>query len=139
MVWLEELKKKIKNIDKGIALVNIIVFTAFIIFIAYKEDEFKELKKERKQHLRYTIGTTTYKTNNPRSSTRLVYYRYSYRDASYTHFGSIDYFDKSVNTKGGRYYVEFSSLNPENSEILFDRPVPSHIMNPPYTGWASIP
>lgn len=139
MVWLEELKKKIKNIDKGIALVNIIVFTAFIIFIAYKEDEFKELDKERKQHTRYTIGITTKERHNPRSSSKAIYFRYCYQDTTYTNFELVGWLDNSVLTDGGRYYVEFSYLNPGNSKMFFDRPVPSHIMNPPYTGWASIP
>lgn len=140
MLWIEFIKDRFKKIDKGILVFQICVLIIFFIVIDINQSRLDDKERDRKQHIRYTIGITTGDVHyNPKSSLKTIDFIYTYRGTKYDHYGLVGWLDKSVLTGGGRYYVEFSSLNPENSEILFDRPVPSHILNPPYTGWASIP
>lgn len=52
-------------------------------------------------------------------------------------------FEKQENYQGGimgnRYYVKFSTRDPNVSDFLENRPVPDSIKNAPPNGWAKIP
>lgn len=120
-------------------VVNIIAFVIGIIIFFISKDSSNERKNERKQHVRYSIGITTDVHHNPRSSSKIIDFQYSFKDTTYTSYGTIGWLDNTVNTKGGKYYVEFSYINPKNCKMLFDRPVPMDIISSPDTGWVTIP
>ena len=86
----------------------------------------------RKFNAKYTIGVTT-------GSEGGGWVGYSYRVNDVEYDGTRRSLKFSPDKKGGRYFVQFSSKSPKTSTILWDQPVPDHIIETPPEGWAEIP
>ena len=105
----------------------IVVIPIIIYGIASGIIEDQELSK----YGRYTIGTTISFYLTAKGG-RNIWYEYSVGGVKYK--GASPYrLDAKV--PGGRYYVKFSKINPEVSEIFLDKPVPKHIKEAPESGW----
>jgi hypothetical protein len=145
MTLLKELKSNFQKDGtnewhRGKIISSIIAVLALVAFIIYKNKDLNEKAKDRKEHLRYTIGITGKKYHNYKSSQPTIEYFYKVEQQEYSdreHIGAQ--FEKSVVGNGGRYYVEFSSINPSNSKLLLDRPVPDSITSSADDGWTFMP
>jgi hypothetical protein len=125
-----------KKINKPSAFASLVVLTLIICFVIFKEKKFKIDKTDRMNHLRYTVATTGKKNKNFRSSQPTVKYYYKYLNNDYKSLQHIDAkFENNIVINGGRYYVELSSKNPDNSKLRLDLPVPDSIIVVPDTGW----
>ena len=129
-----------KNIywEKIISSIVVLVGLVVLVFISVKNTN--ELDNKRKIHGRYTIGITTDYANNIRSSYTNIYFNYSVKQSILK--GCSDYpydWHNDINKEGGRYYVQFASNNPSNSEMLFEYPVPDSIKFAPDSGWSYMP
>jgi len=114
-------------------LIGIIVFFLIIIaLIARNVLENKSLKEES----RFTIGEITKIEPNISSGYR-IYFDYYVLDKKYEAFGGI--YKKDDDLIGKRFYVRFSPANPNNCELLLEKPVRSDVKNCPPEGWERIP
>lgn len=66
------------------------------------------------------------------------YYSYSVSGVSYIHSIRSEEF-KPSEVMNKRFYVSFYPDNPQNSEILINKPVPDTMNTVPLEGWLSIP
>lgn len=129
-----------RELHLGKVITSIIVFSALIFFAVYKGNDITKKAKDRKEHLKYTIGITDAKNNNFKSSKPTVIYYYKVLEKEYEHLEHIDAnYEKNVLANGGRYYVEFSSTNPSNGKLLLGYPVPDTIITAPSDGWTYMP
>jgi len=125
---------------KGKIISSIIVVSALIVFAFYIGRRLKENAADRKANLKYAIGVTGKTHHNIKSSKPTVEYVYRVGTVEYSGNEHIDaQFEKTVVANGGRYYVEFSSKNPSNSQLLLNYPVPDTITNGPRDGWTYMP
>jgi len=129
-----------KEWDQTSIISSIVVVLVVIAFAIYINKHLNKNAAERNANPRYTIGVTGAKHHNFRSSKPTVEYFYTVNITTYSgleHIGAQ--FEKSVVPDGGRYFVEFSSLNPKNSKLLLDYPVPDSIVSSTTKGWTFIP
>lgn len=144
MAWYHEFtipfcKEGTRELDIEKTTIIVVLLIATIITFIIVREKYYERTSERKNHLRYALGITTGSHNNPRSSRKDIDYSFSYNKKIYYGSSSVIWTNFSIPIQGGRFYVEFSNMDPSNNEMLFDRPVPVDILNSPDTGWASIP
>jgi hypothetical protein len=133
-------KDETREWHKGKIISSIIVVLALIVFAFYNNRRLKENASDRKANLRYTIGVTGKTHHNIKSSKPTVEFVYNVGLIDYSGNEHIDaQFEKSVVANGGRYYVEFSSKNPNNSKLLLEYPVPDTVTNKPEDGWTYMP
>lgn len=145
MTLLEDLKKNFrkdgtKEWHRGKIVSSLIVVLGLFVFIIYKNQDLNEKAAERLQHIRYTIGVTGKKHHNIKSSQPIIEYFFEVGNQKFTqieHIGAS--FESSVIENGGRYFVEFSSVHPNNSKLRLDYPVPDSITSVPDLGWTSMP
>lgn len=124
-----------KNIYWEKIISSSIVIIGFVIWIFLSQKSLGKLKEERNAFGRYTIGITTGSHKNIRGS-RAIDYLFKVNGNEISDSYSWNW---PAITKGGRYYIKFSSKDPSNSEILFDHPVPENIRNSPDSGWNYMP
>ena len=125
---------------KGKIISSMIVVLALIAFVFYNNRRLKANANDRKANLRYTIGVTGKTHHNIKSSKPTVEFAYNVGLIDYSGNEAIDaQFERSVVANGGRYYVEFSSKNPNNSKLLLDYPVPDTVTSVPEDGWNYMP
>jgi hypothetical protein len=125
---------------KGKIISSIVVVLALIVFAFYNNGRLKSNALDRKANLKYTIGVTGKTHHNIKSSQPTVEYNYKVDGAEYSGNQDIDApFEKSFVANGGKYYVEFSSKNPDNSKLLLDYPVPDTVTNRTEDGWTFMP
>lgn len=83
---------------------------------------------------RYTIGITTGKIKNIRSSGPDLIFTFTVNKVTYK--GSKRFNDDGhITLKGGRYLVKYQPENPNNNEILLKFAAPHSIINSPDSGW----
>ncbi|MBN2757119.1 MAG: hypothetical protein JXR51_08085 [Bacteroidales bacterium] len=124
---------KTNNLNRIAKTIFIIGILSIIIYIIIKS---QYESKKRADNPQYTIGLII----NVRARAKLsVALEYSFK-VNYEGYKSIRGIEK-YNTKliGKRFYVKFESGNPDNCEILLDKPVPDSIKEAPPEGWAKIP
>jgi hypothetical protein len=114
-------------------IIGMIVF--FLIIIALIARDVLE-KKSLNQESRFTIGVITKIEPNMRSGYR-IYFNYYVLDKKYEAFGGIYKWDNDL--IGKRFYIRFSPSNPDNCELLLEKPVRSDVKNAPPEGWERIP
>ncbi|QGW28461.1 hypothetical protein [Phnomibacter ginsenosidimutans] len=125
---------------KGKIISSIVVVLALIVFAFYNSRRLKANAADRKANLKYTIGVTGKTHHNIKSSQPTVEFTYNVGMTEYSGNEMIAaQFEKSVVANGGRYYVEFSSKNPNNSKLLLDYPVPDTVTNTQEEGWTYMP
>jgi hypothetical protein len=133
-------KKGTNKIDPAKILVTLL-FIMMLVFIGLcNRSKRLHADEEREKSHRYTIGITGNIYNNLKSSTPNVKYNYEVDFIKYAGSESIyKHNEGNVVSNGGRYFVEFSSINPGNSKLLLDYPVPITIEKAPILGWDSMP
>lgn len=144
MTTLDDLKRNFlkdgtSEIHWGKTISSLIVVIALIAFVIYKSTDMYQKNKERLENRRYTIGVTGEIHHNVKSSQPTIEFHYivlgrRYKDIE--HIGAT--YEKTVLSNGGRYFVEFSSKNPDNSKLLLGQPVPDSIQSSPDSGWVDI-
>jgi hypothetical protein len=145
MKLLDEFKRNFykdgtKEWHPGKIVSSIVALIALLIFSLYKNTDLKNKALDRERHRKYTIGTTGSMHSNFRSSKPTVVYYYQVLKSTYRELEHIDdIYEKNVVSNGGRYYVEFSSINPNNSKLLLGYKVPDSILSCPDSGWSQIP
>ncbi len=122
-------------------IISSIVFVSFLSLIGlYVRKREKENEIDRNVNQYFTIGTTGKQYHNVKSSQPTIKYHYKVGSQEYSDFESIPVqFEKTVVANGGKYYVEFSSTNPNNSKLLLGYPVPDTVKIPAVEGWTYMP
>ena len=124
--------------EKLILSVSLLIF--LVIFGIYGSKKNKEKTQERNSNARYTIGTTINTYKNIRSSYATIKYRFTVNLSKIVEFEKIPHdLNGKIKVQEGRYYVQFSKLNPRNCQLLLEYPVPDSIKNFPQEGWDFIP
>jgi hypothetical protein len=114
-------------------IVEIITFLFPLLLFGMAYIQIKNHNNELNKYGKYTISYTygTYKAGGV------------YKVKCYYFVNGVRYnrgFSKNLDTKiPGRYYLKYSTNNPETSEIYLDKPVPSRIKDVPPEGWDKIP
>ncbi len=145
MIVLEDFKNNFyksgtKIFDPKKVVFSVLILLALVVFIIYNNTKISERINERKKDARYTIGITGNKYYNPKSSKPIIEFSYCSNGVIFTGTESIGAnCEKNVIAKGGRYFVEFSSKNPNNCELLLNSPVPDSILIAPDDGWNRLP
>ncbi|WP_126247020.1 hypothetical protein [Chitinophaga rhizosphaerae] len=106
-----------------------------VLYVIVYDKVNKAEEKELAENGRYTIGYTTgqiYQNNS-----RYVFYYYFINGRRFETSGRTAR-STYVNFENGRYYVKFSSKNPEIARILFHVPECRDSLVPP-DGWAALP
>ena len=113
-------------------IVVIVFFIIIIALIARNAIEKKSLNKESK----FTIGEITKIEPNGNSGYR-IYFKYYVLGKEYKAFGGIYKWNNDL--IGKHFYVRFSPTNPDNCELLLEKPVRSDVKSAPSEGWEKIP
>jgi hypothetical protein len=92
-------------------------------------------KYDRDKHARYTIGITRGESFANRTNHDIEFI-YCILNKEYDNKNAYDFKSKSFN---GRYFVLYDSINPKNSKLLQDFPVPDSIKTAPPNGWKEPP
>ncbi len=82
------------------------------------------VKKDLKNNIKYTCGIITYYSNTSKGAT-IIEYNYIYINKKYRNIESNGYFKDCEKTGwciGKCFEVEYSSENPNNSRMNFDKP-----------------
>lgn len=130
-VFMEGFKKDFFKNPFGISFSIIGIFGILFLF-SYLTVKYYE----RRINSRYTVGTTI-EVRVAGSAGREVEYSYSVNKKEYRGFRNFSY-GQSVIVSGGKYFVLYSSKNPENSEMYLML-VPDSIQIPPEDGWEEFP
>ena len=144
MTALEDLMRNFykdgtKELHWGKVGSSIVVLVALIVFIFYNNSRLQYKSNDRLANRRYTIGTTGARHHGIRSSQPTVKFYYMVLGKEYQGNQDIDaQYEKTVVANGGRYFVEFSSKDPNNSKLLLGEPIPTSIQSAPDSGWANI-
>lgn len=126
------------DIERMISSVVVISLLVGLFFYGQKRN--LKLTKERMLNVRYTVATTITSHRNFKSSQPTVDYFFNYSGKRYLDFEKIpDTLEDKIRTTNGRYYVEFSSKNPDNCKLLLLYPVPDSIKAVPEEGWNYLP
>lgn len=119
---------------------NKIVLTLFIcggvllVICAFINQLKKDKRLERES--RITIGCV-YRYSSGFKSSNTVGYSYSINGVEYKSSNQINLSGKKHVNK--RFFVKYSPLNPKNSKILLEYPVPDWLIEAPPNGWEEIP
>lgn len=121
-------------------VIGTIVLTIALISLAiYGQLRNKKLKLEREANKMYTIGITTGIYKNIRSAVPNVVYKFSINESSFTKSEDIpDYLEGKVIPQNGRYYVQYSSKDPNNCKLMLSYPVPDSV-SVSGDGWTFMP
>jgi hypothetical protein len=92
--------------------------------------------EELHQRARFTIGHLTGTVYTPKSGTK---YSYRYQVGGKTYEGTDASEKGMVADEGGRFLLEYDSLNPERSNGRFALPIPDSVRNSPPNGWVTPP
>ena len=132
-------KPNSREIYWGKIIPSVVVVLGFSVVVHYTNIRVGNQEKERNTFKRYTIGTTITDHNNIKGG-MVVDYEYFFARSKYKKYTSTNnwLFNKPI-THGGRYYVQFAYINPDNSDMLFNCPVPDSITNSPDSGWEYMP
>ena len=122
---MREDEKKFRTGCLLLVLIFIIIFITSLINYNRKIDDLNK-------NGRYTIGVTTEKIIGAKTNDYIKYYYY-YKNTKYTGKGDLKLNAKVPN---GKYFVVFSTINPYNSIIYFDQPVPDSVRSAPKEGWS---
>ena len=114
-----------KENRKYLWLLFLVPLIAYGVYTAIRENH--ELAK----YGRYTIGTTVSFYSSAKGG-KHIWYEYEVNEIKYK--GSSLYQHDAI-VPDGRYYVRFSQINPNISEIYLDKPVPKHIKTAPAGGF----
>jgi hypothetical protein len=124
-----------RNCTGGKILSGFVFFLFILAFVLYNKNQKQKDEADRKKNKRYTVGFTIRKYKNFRSSEPQVKYVYKVYGKQYVNFEPLSSgIESKVLVSGGNYYVEYSSEDPENSKILFDRPITDSNSIPPING-----
>lgn len=109
----------------------------FILLIIFGISSYRGISEYigLKKYGRYTIGITTKKETTPKGGIDFDY-TFTIMGKKYEGF---DAYNPKIQVPGGRYYVIFSSKNPEQNEMLINQPVHDSIREVPPEGWREIP
>jgi hypothetical protein len=125
---------------KGKIISSIVAVLALVVFAFYNSRRLKANAADRNANLRYTIGVTGKTHHNIKSSKPTVEYSYKVGGVEYSGNEHIDaQFEKTVVANGGKYFVEFSSKNPDNSKLLLGYPVPDTVKSATEVEWTYMP
>lgn len=144
MHLIEELKsnyfkkgtRKVEPVKVAIS-VGVVVF--LVAFYFYKTKDIKSKESERKMNLRYTVGFTHKRYKNPKSSKPTISFSFFYEQNKYSNREQVDAEYEKLNLEEKKYYVEFSSKNPDNCKLLLMYPVPDSVQVAPADGWDYMP
>ncbi|WP_320019764.1 hypothetical protein [Labilibaculum manganireducens] len=121
-------KQKISDV----VAVTILLFLLSVIVYNYLLTD--NINNEIDENSRYTIGITGNSFGARHGSTVEYFYKVN----------NIEYRETQTKIKGvvnpaGKYIVQFSSLNPKRSRILFELEVSNYKIKVPDSGWDCIP
>ena len=133
-------KEGTKEVLWGKAIFNCALVLFLIGFAIHGNRKWAKLDSERNSEPRYSIGIITEKYKNIRSTNPKAYYKYYVNGRYYSgsNYYNTDHYKVEI---GDRFYVKFYRKDPNNVEILFDKPVLSDdiILIKPDSGWVNIP
>ena len=109
----------------------IIFYSLFLLGFAYMTFKYYE----RKNNARYTIGITIKLWGGKNESVDYYYVVNGKRYEGNYSFGA----NHPIYIINERYFVLFSSENPENSQMLYTPRVPDSILIAPKDGWTVLP
>jgi hypothetical protein len=111
-------------------------FIVIIFIIIYTVIKYNYDREKRISNPRYTIGTVI-NLNGGSKAGNSIDFIYKVKNKGYSGRWSIQgYHTKLI---GKRFYIKFESGNPDNCEILLDKPVPDSIKTASPEGWEKIP
>ena len=112
-------------------LLIIVLFVAVFMIAVYvlKQRSNSDLKNKR-----YTVATITQKELKKNGA--VYHFKFLVNNTNYK--GTFHH-NKTTFTSGARYYVAYSSLNPEQNFLEIQQPVPDTITTIPEQGWTQIP
>jgi hypothetical protein len=110
---------------------GIAIFLLVLLWIAYTILNRRTLLAEG----RYTIGTTV----GSHSTSKGIYIDYQFIVNGVIYNGSRQPEKYKPVVNGGKYFVIFHPLNPKNSAIFWEKPVPVYVEEVPLDGWEEIP
>lgn len=124
------MRNDVKKIRIGCLLIITILIIGVILYVNNQDERNKDLN----QYSRYTIGVTHEKEHASKANDYITYYFY---------YNGIKYSGKNilqidVKVPDGRYYVIFSTKNPYNNHMFFEKPVPDRIKIAPKEGWLKL-
>ena len=121
---------KFNTISKILFLSILFGYILYIVVKSYND------KIERNLKTKYTIG----KVENIRARANLDYaldFSFNVNNITFDAIWGVESVNKAL--IGSRFFVKFESGNPDNCEILLDKPVPDSIKEAPPEGWDKIP
>lgn len=144
MHLIEELKsnyfkKGTRKVEPVKVIISVVVVVFLISFYFYNRQGLKKKETDRKKNLRYTVGFTNKRYKNPKSSKPTISFSFFYKQVKYSNREHIDAEYEQLNLEKKRYYLEFSSKNPDNCKLLLMFPVPDSITAAPDDGWNYMP
>jgi len=123
------MKKNSNEIVGKVLIISMIIISVIFYFInAYQTSNIRTNGK-------YTIGYPKKIIQTTKRSKVLIYY-YSVNSEIYTSSSDINGISVKLNC---RYFVKYSTKNPENSLIFFDKIVLDSIKKAPLNGWKELP
>ena len=129
--------KKYEIGKKEIWLIVSVLF-AFSIFAIVTVNKQRKRNSDLDKSHRYTIGITTGKIKNFRSSGPDLNFKFRVNKIMYR--GSKRFNDDGrIILNGGRYLVKYQPENPINNEILLEYIAPDSIISSPDSGWVYPP
>jgi hypothetical protein len=124
------MRDDVKKFRTGCLLIVAILIVCIILYIKNQNERNKDLN----QYGRYTIGVTHEKEYASKANDYITYYFY-YKGIKYSGKNNLQL---DVKVPDGRYYVIFSTKNPYNNYMFFDKPVPGRITIAPKEGWLKL-
>ena len=110
-----------------------------IVMVIYQNNDDNELRIERENNPRYTIGIVTdYYTSGIKVTRTTIYYKYAVAGKTYINEAVVPLADNRPN-KGDMYVVQFALNNPKNAVFLFEDILPFPPNSIPENGWSEIP
>ena len=129
-----------KELHKEKLILSTFLLILLIGGLIYGSSRRKALAAERYTHERYSIGITINQFKNFKSPNPKVKYKFTVNLIEFVKFEEIpNYLHNKITVHGGRYYAQFSNIDPNNCQLLLEYPVPDLIKDCPQEGWQFMP
>ncbi len=114
------------------AIVSYSIFLALLLWIGYTLG----MRYDLNRNYRITIAETSGK----RPTHKGVRIDFKFKVGSTEFIGSKDPTTEGPEkVVGGRYFIKYLPSDPQVNDLLWNSPVPSHILEAPVDGWDEIP
>ncbi|SIT84615.1 hypothetical protein [Pontibacter indicus] len=119
--------QNLKNLNKYAGVFILLIISGYCVYVIFRQTY------ELKNNAKYTVGEIV---EFSLSGHLIQKIDYKFLVDGVEYIGRENY---QGGEKGKRYFVKFSSDNPDFSDFLQDMPVPDTIKDVPAEGWETIP